>query len=135
MYFIVLFATVNIFVAIDARHKTASTDISSGDSQQELSLENDLSGSADYDDEMQRSKDHVHKYGRDSRKHMETRRWHRNCLRKASNMCTKACQNAYKNVCKKRKCSRRAKQTLKRECRKSCTRNFEFDKDRAAYEE
>lgn len=76
---------------------------------------------------------HVHKHV--PRAELETRRWHRSCFRKAGKTCTKACSKAFKLVCKKRKCSKRFKKVMKKECRKSCVKNFEFDKERPGYEE
>ncbi|KAH9642416.1 hypothetical protein HF086_007548 [Spodoptera exigua] len=132
---VVVLVIVNVLIAVEAKHKSSSSDVSSGDSKQELTREAESSvGGSYYPDD--NSQEHIHK--RDTkveRVHVESRRWHKGCIRKANKMCTKACERAYKTVCKKRKCSKRSKRMLKRECRRSCSKNFEYDRNRAAYEE
>ncbi|XP_035451392.2 uncharacterized protein LOC118276894 [Spodoptera frugiperda] len=132
---VVVIAILNILIAIEAKHKSSSSDVSSGDSKQDLTAEGSSVAGSDYHDDDQ-DMQHIHKRGtKVSRVHFESRRWHRSCVRKASKMCTKACERAYKTVCKRRKCSKRSKRTLKKECKKSCSKNFESDRNRPSYEE
>ncbi|CAH1642478.1 unnamed protein product [Spodoptera littoralis] len=128
---VVVIVVLNILIAIEAKHKSTSSDVSSGDSKQDLTAEDSSIGGSDYHDD----DTHIQRHGtKVERVHFESRRWHKGCIKKASKMCTKACERAYKTVCKRRKCSKRSKKTLKKECKKSCAKNFESDRNRL-YEE
>ncbi|XP_022828832.1 uncharacterized protein LOC111358137 [Spodoptera litura] len=95
---VVVIVILNILIAIEAKHKSTSTDVSSGDSKQDLTAEGSSIGDSDYHDD----DTHIQRHGtKVERVHFESRRWHKGCIKKASKMCTKACERAYKTVCKR----------------------------------
>nr|XP_021183462.2 uncharacterized protein LOC110371494 isoform X2 [Helicoverpa armigera] len=59
------------------------------------------------------------------KKGRESRKTFAKCInKKALKMCTKSCNSAYKNVCRRLKCTSRSKKALKKECKRSCKKTF-----------